>query len=597
MSGYAPVRSRQPPYAPWAPPRRFRSGLTNSISSMGSSDAAQSVSDKFAVPFDSPAAMFNGPEADDKLHNPDTRRDFKTDKGGIILTTRGFMNLGCVFVLAVGIVGLFAGFPLASYILTPKLSTQGGFNYGGINGTGQIPLMPGNRAVIDRDTPEDAKTKTDYVNGQTWELVFSDEFNTDGRTFYPGDDPYWEAVDLHYWQTGNLEWYDPSAIMTRNGALEITLSEKPNHNLNFTGGMLSTWNQFCFTGGLVEASVTLPGTNNVRGLWPAIWSMGNLGRAGYGASLDGMGLRLTVVPPTPLPIPSPLARQWPYSYDSCDVGTVKNQTKDGLPLVAAQNGDQGALSFLPGQRLSRCTCPGESHPGPVHENGEYVGRSVPEIDMFEGQVGGAVKDETLGAVSQSAQWAPFNAGYSADHDAYLITDTSKSMANSYGGGIFQQATSVVTRANQDAYDHGGQTFSTYGFQYKPGADGAYIAWVADGSLSWTMESAAVGPDSDSQISQRLVSQEPMYLIMNLGISQGFGEVDFAHLVFPTKMRVDWIRVYQDPSAKNIGCDPSDFPTAAYIAQYQEAYTNALLTTWEDDFKQAMPKNSFLGECS
>jgi hypothetical protein len=38
-------------------------------------------------------------------------------------------------------------------------------------------------------------------------LVFSDEFNTDGRTFYPGDDPYWEAVDLHYWQTNNLEWF------------------------------------------------------------------------------------------------------------------------------------------------------------------------------------------------------------------------------------------------------------------------------------------------------------------------------------------------------------------------------------------------------
>lgn len=31
------------------------------------------------------------------------------------------------------------------------------------------------------------------------QLVFSDEFNVDGRTFYPGDDPYWEAVDLHYW--------------------------------------------------------------------------------------------------------------------------------------------------------------------------------------------------------------------------------------------------------------------------------------------------------------------------------------------------------------------------------------------------------------
>lgn len=46
----------------------------------------------------------------------------------------------------------------------------------------------------------------------------------------------------------------------------------------------------------------------------------------------------------------------------------------------------GTLSYLPGQRLSRCTCKGESHPGPVHSNGEYVGRASPEIDVFEAQV-------------------------------------------------------------------------------------------------------------------------------------------------------------------------------------------------------------------
>lgn len=39
------------------------------------------------------------------------------------------------------------------------------------------------------------------------ELVFSDEFNTDGRTFYSGDDPYWEAANMHYWSTNDLEWY------------------------------------------------------------------------------------------------------------------------------------------------------------------------------------------------------------------------------------------------------------------------------------------------------------------------------------------------------------------------------------------------------
>jgi beta-glucanase (GH16 family) len=32
----------------------------------------------------------------------------------------------------------------------------------------------------------------------------------------------------------------------------------------------------------------LPGSNNVVGLWPAVWAMGNLGRVGYGASLEGV---------------------------------------------------------------------------------------------------------------------------------------------------------------------------------------------------------------------------------------------------------------------------------------------------------------------
>lgn len=81
--------------------------------------------------------------------------------------------------------------------------------------------------------------------------------------------------------------------------------------------------------------------------------------------------------------------QWPYTYDSCDVGTAPNQTVSGRPETATVNGDQsmgGALSYLPGQRLSRCTCAGESHPGPVHADGTYVGRAAPEIDMFEALV-------------------------------------------------------------------------------------------------------------------------------------------------------------------------------------------------------------------
>jgi hypothetical protein len=65
-------------------------------------------------------------------------------------------------------------------------------------------------------------------------------------------------------------------------------------------------------------------------------------------------------------------------------------------------------SLLPGQRLSACTCPGESHPGPKRQDGSYVGRSAPEIDLFE-----ALVDGNRGQVSQSAQWAPFNVRFAS----------------------------------------------------------------------------------------------------------------------------------------------------------------------------------------
>lgn len=85
--------------------------------------------------------------------------------------------------------------------------------------------------------------------------MFSDEFNIDGRTFYPGDDPFWEAVDIWYGATEDLEWYDPGQATTANGSLVLTLEQYNNHQLNYRSGMLQSWNKFCFTGGYIEGTV------------------------------------------------------------------------------------------------------------------------------------------------------------------------------------------------------------------------------------------------------------------------------------------------------------------------------------------------------
>ncbi|KAJ7472267.1 glycoside hydrolase family 16 protein [Mycena galericulata] len=511
----------------------------------------------------------NLPEPDDALHQPEMKGGKVIDRKPVSISSRGIANVGCLIVLCLAILALFIGYPVVTFVNNHLLTTD--LTSASVNASGQVAAI-GNFGLIDLDTPSDAYTMTSLYSGKEMKLVFSDEFNTDGRTFYPGDDPYWEAVDLHYWATNNMEWYDPAAITTANGSLQITLSAKQTHGLDYQGGLITSWNKFCFTGGMLVAAATLPGTNNIHGLWPAFWSMGNLGRAGYGASLDGM---------------------W-YTYDSCDVGTAPNQTLNGLPAIATTSGDtnepyNGELSYLGGQRLSRCTCQGESHPGPVHEDGTYVGRSAPEIDVFEAQIG-----DTGGAVSQSGQWAPFNAAYIwfNTSENLIIPNLTSSQLNTYIGGAEQQATSVVTLTNQRCYELLENCFSVYGFEY--------ISWISDDQLAWTIKAAGLAADPQTEIAARPVPQEPMYILANLGMSTNFGVVDLAHLTFPTTLKLDYVRVYQYPDSVNIGCDPEDFPTSAYINTrvffYIEAYTNPNLTTWVDDYGQAIPKSSFLGQC-
>ena len=92
----------------------------------------------------------------------------------------------------------------------------------------------------------------------------------------------------------------------------------------------------------------------------------------------------------------------------------------------------------------------------------------------------------------------------------------------------------------------------------------YIGWIANAKLVWMLKQPGFAADNRVEIGPRPVPQEPMYIIANLGMSLNFGHVDLDHLTFPTQMKIDYIRVYQDPDRINYGCDPDDFPTSDYI---------------------------------
>ena len=183
----------------------------------------------------------------------------------------------------------------------------------------------------------------------------SDEFNVDNRTFKDGHDPVWTALDKSDDDAssaggGSMQFYNSSTVSTSGGYLRIdTILQKTKwnrydhvkkewktHTTNFTSGMVQSWNKFCFTGGIVEVDVVFPGEPFIGGLWPAVWMLGNLGRATYEASTNNL---------------------WPWSYDHCN------------------------RKMQQAQQISACNS--QNHFGMK----PYVGRGATEIDIVEVMTG------------------------------------------------------------------------------------------------------------------------------------------------------------------------------------------------------------------
>ncbi|KAF2470578.1 beta-glucan synthesis-associated protein SKN1 [Lindgomyces ingoldianus] len=517
----------------------------------------QTVSEKFNILPGAGLLLFpEDVEKDDWLHNPDPNEKEKRDCD--IFTKRGIVNVGGLALLTIGILVLFIGYPILTFVhkLTTPNVTPCTANPLCIEGKENEPLLQNVRkGLIDPDTPRNALTRKSH-DGTTQNLVFSDEFNKDGRTFYDGDDPYFQAVDIWYGATQDLEWYDPDAVTTKDGTLNIRFDAFKNHGLNYRSGMLQSWNKLCYKGGHLEASISLPGRGDTIGFWPGFWSMGNLGRPGYTATSEGL---------------------WPYSYhNECDIGITPNQSSlDGL-------------SYLPGMRLPACTCKNEDHPSPGKS------RSAPEIDALEGSVTflGPGNQNGIGQVSQSFQSAPFDLWYQPNYDFIEIYDHSITGMNSYQGGPFQQAISGLTNLNNDWYD--GKAYQKYAFEYKTG-DNGWITWHVGDAETWTMDARTVADNGN--VGKRVIPEEPLSLIANFGMSNSFAAINLTGIAstLPATMRIDYIRIYQDEGNEMVTCDPPGYPTTDYIRKHPEPYNNPNMTSWAHS-KYSWPKNSFMDDC-
>jgi len=170
---------------------------------------------------------------------------------------------------------------------------------------------PWDERLVDADTPVDARYTDALGDGVLHRLVMSDEFETEGRRFGEAEgDPRWTAVSRHDPTNGNLAYMTPQMVTTRAGAMEITTTNTGFRAAMYASASVQTWNKVCMQGGIVEASFSLPGRAGRPGVWPAVWMLGNLGRATYPLSTDGL---------------------WPFSFGDCE-SDRRPQVRAAQPL-------------------------------------------------------------------------------------------------------------------------------------------------------------------------------------------------------------------------------------------------------------------------
>ncbi len=420
-------------------------------------------------------------------------------------------------------------------------------------------------------------------------LVMSDEFEEDGRSFAIGDDPVFEALNKPDNTNQAIQFYNSTSeyVTTKDGSLVIrtkavktswvewdnSLYQPVERTKNYTSGMVQTWNKFCFTGGILEMSIQLPGHADSGGLWPAAWLMGNLARATYEKSVQYI---------------------WPWSYDSCD----------------------GNIQDLPSkQEISAC----DANPG--YKFNPNQGRGAPEIDIFEVMPGHQMPgfSKPLQAfMSTSLQVAPGlpknirpKNGEMLNENSTWYKDLKIGATGQYNYGFWGQecgpetdntprkvhkywedAISVNTNLNASHFE----SHHVYRLEWQPGKDG-YLYWYLDNDLIFGIDG-----NSPHELTGSLIPQEPMYLIFNTAISHRWGMPEPCDITkcptcwrcydclnpecqctlpdgmkncknLPAEMKIDYVRLYQDKSdpTHSIDCSPPHYPTKDFIIAFSERY--------------------------
>ncbi|GMF26284.1 unnamed protein product [Phytophthora lilii] len=143
-------------------------------------------------------------------------------------------------------------------------------------------------------------------------------------------------------------------------------------------------------------------------------------------------------------------------------------------------------------------------------------------------------------------------------------------------------------------------YFVYQVEWMTGKNG-YVRWMGTGQplFEVTAKAFSVVPQNDKKTNpQKLMLEEPMSIVFNVALSRSWGAAppnpgsecrgdgtdETVNKIcddFPMFLKIDYIRLYQDPSGNRgdddymqLGCDPKSHPTREWIRGHKDEYEDA-----------------------
>jgi beta-glucanase (GH16 family) len=127
-----------------------------------------------------------------------------------------------------------------------------------------LPTKPSVTATADPVAVVATRTVTVTPPYEGAKLIFNEEFSGDQL-----NPEYW-STEYRWGRTNEpeLQYYSPDALQVSDGVLHIIADKDPMEGMNYTSGMIASYDRFTFTYGYLEMRAKIP---SGRGLWPAFW--------------------------------------------------------------------------------------------------------------------------------------------------------------------------------------------------------------------------------------------------------------------------------------------------------------------------------------